>query len=142
LIGNYVALGGSRTFNFCRSLVTCVFTVVSLMNSSRPEQLINAVKTVAAGDALLSPAVTRNVIAHFTRQRRQASPRAVETLTPRELNVFRLIAQGKSNAEIGRELFISDTTVKTHVTRLLQKLNVRDRAQAIVVAYQCNLFEP
>jgi DNA-binding NarL/FixJ family response regulator len=112
-----------------------------VLKDEPPEQLISAVKTVAAGDALLSPSVTRNVIAHFTRHRRQAPPPAVETLTPRELDVFRLIASGRSNAEIGSELFISDTTVKTHVTRLLQKLNVRDRAQAIVVAYQCNLFE-
>jgi DNA-binding NarL/FixJ family response regulator len=112
-----------------------------VLKDEPPEQLISAVRTVAAGDALLSPSVTRNVIAHFTRRRRQAPPHALETLTPRELDVFRLIASGKSNAEIGRELFISDTTVKTHVTRLLQKLDVRDRAQAIVVAYQSSLFE-
>ena len=62
-------------------------------------------------------------------------------LTPREQEVIRLVSDGRSNAEIGRELFISDTTVKTHVTRLLQKLGVRDRAQAIVMAYQCNLFD-
>jgi DNA-binding NarL/FixJ family response regulator len=90
---------------------------------------------------LLSPSVTRNVIAHFTRRQRKPPPRSVESLTSRELDVFRLIAAGLSNAEIGRELFISDTTVKTHVTRLLQKLEVRDRAQAIVLAYQCNLFD-
>ena len=65
----------------------------------------------------------------------------MQSLTAREMDVFRLIAAGLSNAEIGRELFISDTTVKTHVTRLLQKLAVRDRAQAIVLAYQCDLFE-
>jgi DNA-binding NarL/FixJ family response regulator len=112
-----------------------------VLKDEPPEQLISAVRTVAAGDALLSPSVTRNVIAHFTRRRRQAPPQALKTLTPRELDVFRLIASGKSNAEIGRELFISDTTVKTHVTRLLQKLDVRDRAQAIVVAYQSSLFE-
>ena len=112
-----------------------------VLKDEPPEQLIAAVRTVAAGEALLSPSVTRSVIAHFTRQQRQRPPRALETLTSRELDVFRLIAAGLSNAEIGRELFISDTTVKTHVTRLLQKLEVRDRAQAIVLAYQCNLFE-
>jgi len=112
-----------------------------VLKDDPPEQLIAAVRTIAAGDALLSPLVTRNVIAHFTRQQRQPPPPAVETLTSRELDVFRLIASGLSNAEIGRELFISDTTVKTHVTRLLQKLQVRDRAQAIVMAYQCSLFD-
>jgi DNA-binding NarL/FixJ family response regulator len=112
-----------------------------VLKDEPPEQLIAAVRTVAAGDALLSPSVTRNVIAHFTRHQRQPPPQAVDTLTSREMEVFRLIASGLSNAEIGRELFISDTTVKTHVTRLLQKLQVRDRAQAIVMAYQCSLFD-
>lgn len=112
-----------------------------VLKDEPPEQLITAVRTVASGDALLSPSVTRNVIAHFTRQQHQPPPRAVQALTAREMDVFRLIASGLSNAEIGQALFISDTTVKTHVTRLLQKLQLRDRAQAIVMAYQCNLFE-
>jgi DNA-binding NarL/FixJ family response regulator len=111
-----------------------------VLKDEPPEQLIAAVRTVAAGDALLSPSVTRRVISHFTPRYRQAPPRALETLTSRELEVFRLIADGLSNAEIGRALFISDTTVKTHVTRVLQKLEVRDRAQAIVLAYRCDLF--
>ena len=98
-------------------------------------------RTVAAGEALLSPTVTRRVIQRFATVRRQAPPEAVADLTPRELEVFRLITRGLSNAEIGRELFISDTTVKTHVTRLLQKLDLRDRAQAIVLAYQTGLFD-
>ena len=113
-----------------------------VLKDDPPEQLIAAVRTIAAGDALLSPLVTRNVIAHFTRQQRQPPPRAVKTLTSREMDVYRLIASGLSNAEIGRELFISDTTVKTHVTRLLQKLQVRDRAQAIVIAYQSWTLRP
>jgi DNA-binding NarL/FixJ family response regulator len=112
-----------------------------VLKDDPPEQLLEAVRTVAAGDALLSPAVTRRVIAQFTRLHRQAPPPAVAALTERELEVFRLIAQGLSNAEIGHELFISDTTVKTHVTRLLQKLGLRDRAQAIVLAYQTGLFD-
>jgi DNA-binding NarL/FixJ family response regulator len=112
-----------------------------ILKDEPPEQLIAAVRTIAAGDALLSPSITRNVIAHFTRQQRQLPPRAIDTLTSREMDVFRLIAAGLSNAEIGRELFISDTTVKTHVTRLLQKLGVRDRAQAIVMAYQSGVFD-
>jgi DNA-binding NarL/FixJ family response regulator len=113
-----------------------------VLKDDPPEQLIAAVRTVAGGDALLSPSVTRRVIAQFTRVHRQAPPKAVETLTSRELDVFRLITKGYSNAEIGRELFISDTTVKTHVTRLLQKLGLRDRAQAIVLAYETSLFVP
>jgi DNA-binding NarL/FixJ family response regulator len=111
-----------------------------VLKDDPPEQLIAAVRTVAGGDALLSPSVTRRVIAQFTRVHQQP-PGTVETLTPRELDVFRLITKGYSNAEIGRELFISDTTVKTHVTRLLQKLDLRDRAQAIVLAYQTGLFD-
>jgi DNA-binding NarL/FixJ family response regulator len=111
-----------------------------VLKDEPPEQLIAAVRTIAAGDALLSPSITRRVIAHFTRQQHVPPPLALGTLTSRELDVFRLIAAGLSNAEIGRELFISDTTVKTHVTRLLQKLGLRDRAQAIVMAYQSGVF--
>ena len=112
-----------------------------VLKDDPPEQLIAAVRTIAGGDALLSPAITKRVIQHFTRLHRQAPPKAVDTLTTREMEVFRLITQGLSNAEIGQELFISDTTVKTHVTRLLQKLDLRDRAQAIVLAYQTGLFD-
>src|SRR4051795_1398232 len=110
-----------------------------VLKDDPPEQLIAAVRTVAAGDALLSPSVTRRVIAQFTRVHQQP-PGSVQTLTAREMDVFRLITKGYSNAEIGRDLFISDTTVKTHVTRLLQKLALRDRAQAIVLAHQTGLF--
>jgi DNA-binding NarL/FixJ family response regulator len=112
-----------------------------VLKDDPPEQLIAAVRTVAGGDALLSPTITRRVIQQFTRLHRQAPPRAVNDLTTRELDVFRLITKGLSNAEIGQQLFISDTTVKTHVTRLLQKLDLRDRAQAIVLAFQTGLFE-
>lgn len=111
-----------------------------VLKDEPPELLIAAVRTVAGGDALLSPSITRRVIQQFTRVH-QAPPPAVQTLTDREMDVFRLITRGLSNAEIGRELFISETTVKTHVTRLLQKLDLRDRAQAIVLAYQTGLFE-
>jgi DNA-binding NarL/FixJ family response regulator len=112
-----------------------------VLKDEPPEQLLGAVRTVAAGEALLSPSVTRRVIRRFATVRRQAPPAAVADLTPRELEVLRLITRGLSNAEIGAELFISDTTVKTHVTRLLQKLDLRDRAQAIVLAYQTGLFD-
>jgi DNA-binding NarL/FixJ family response regulator len=112
-----------------------------VLKDDPPEQLIAAVRTIAGGEALLSPAITRRVIQHFTQMHRQAPPTAVGSLTTRELEVFRLIARGLSNAEIGEALFISDTTVKTHVTRVLQKLDLRDRAQAIVLAYETGLFD-
>ena len=112
-----------------------------VLKDDPPEQLIGAVRTIAAGDALLSPAVTRRVIRRFSTVHRQPVPSGVSELTARELEVFELISRGLSNAEVGQELFISDATVKTHVTRLLQKLGLRDRAQAIVLAYQSGLFD-
>ena len=105
------------------------------------EQLISAVRTVAAGNALLSPAITKRVIRQFTRIRRPAPPKELGELTEREREILRLIATGLSNAEIGRDLYISETTVKTHVTHILQKLGLRDRVQAVVLAYQAGLFE-
>ncbi len=107
-----------------------------VLKDDPPEQLIAAIRTVAAGDALLSPAVTRRVIRQFTRIPRPSPPRELDDLTARELEILRLIAQGLSNAEIGRRLYISETTVKTHVTHVLQKLDLRDRVQAVVLAYQ------
>jgi DNA-binding NarL/FixJ family response regulator len=106
------------------------------------EQLLAAVRVVAAGDALLSPTVTKRVIRQFTRTPRPTPPKALDDLSDREHEVFRLIARGLSNAEIGKELFISETTVKTHITHILQKLDLRDRVQAVVLAYQTGLFEP
>jgi DNA-binding NarL/FixJ family response regulator len=106
------------------------------------EQLIAAIRTVAAGDALLSPAVTRRVIKQFTRLQQPAPPRELDELTAREREIFNLIASGLSNAEIGKQLYIGETTVKTHVTHVFQKLNVRDRVQAVVLAYQAGLAEP
>ncbi|HYO34402.1 MAG TPA: response regulator transcription factor [Nocardioidaceae bacterium] len=112
-----------------------------VLKDDPPESLIAAVHTIARGEALLSPTVTQAVIQQFARLNRQRPPESVASLTSREVEVFRLITQGLSNAEIGKALFISDTTVKTHVTRLLSKLQVRDRAQAIVLAYRTGLFE-
>ena len=112
-----------------------------VLKDDPPEQLIAAIRTVAAGDALLSPTVTRRVIAQFTHIPRRDPPAALAELTDREQEVFRLIAKGLSNSEIGKELFISDTTVKTHVTRVLQKLELRDRVQAVVLAYRSGLVE-
>jgi DNA-binding NarL/FixJ family response regulator len=111
-----------------------------VLKDDPPEQLIAAIRTVAAGDALLSPAVTKRVIKQFTRMPRPAPPAGLDELTARESEVFHLIAAGLSNAEIGKELFISDTTVKTHVTRVLQKLGLRDRVQAVVLAHEAGLF--
>jgi DNA-binding NarL/FixJ family response regulator len=105
------------------------------------EQLIGAVRIVAAGNALLSPAITKRVIRQFTRITRSAPPKELGGLTEREREILRLIAAGLSNAEIGRELYISETTVKTHVTHVLQKLGLRDRVQAVVLAYQAGLFD-
>ena len=113
-----------------------------VLKDDPPEQLIAAVRTVAAGDALLSPAITRRVIEQFTRTPRPTPPKELDELTAREGEIFRLIARGLSNAEIAQELYISDTTVKTHVTHILQKLNLRDRVQAVVLAYRTGLFEP
>ena len=106
------------------------------------EQLLAAVRVVAGGDALLSPTITKRVIRQFTRTPRPEPPKALEDLSDREQEVFRLIARGLSNAEIGKELFISETTVKTHITHILQKLDLRDRVQAIVLAYETGHFEP
>jgi len=112
-----------------------------VLKDDPPEQLIAALRTVAAGDALLSPAVTKRVIRQFARLPRPAPPAAIDELTARELDIFRLIADGLSNAEISERLYIGDTTVKTHVTHILQKLGLRDRVQAVVLAYRTGLFE-
>jgi DNA-binding NarL/FixJ family response regulator len=113
-----------------------------VLKDDPPEQLLAAIRTVAGGDALLSPSITKRVIERFTRiPRPTPAPRLAE-LTERELEVFRLIARGLSNAEIAAKLYISDTTVKTHITHILQKLDLRDRVQAVVLAYQTGLVEP
>jgi DNA-binding NarL/FixJ family response regulator len=112
-----------------------------VLKDDPPEQLLAAIRIVAGGDALLSPAITKRVIEQFTRIPAPSPPKELEELTDRELDVFRLLARGLSNAEIGQELYISDTTVKTHITHILQKLNLRDRVQAVVLAYETGLFE-
>jgi DNA-binding NarL/FixJ family response regulator len=112
-----------------------------VLKDDSPEQLIAAIRTVADGDALLSPTVTRRVIQRFVRTPRPTAPTEVEELSERERDVFRLLARGLSNLEIGQELYISETTVKTHVTHILQKLDLRDRVQAVVLAYETGLFD-
>ena len=101
-----------------------------VLKDEPPERLIAAIRTVAAGDALLSPTVTKRVIGEFARFTRPEPPDGFDELTPRELDILRLVADGLSNAEIGQELYISETTVKTHVTHILQKLDLRDRVEA------------
>jgi DNA-binding NarL/FixJ family response regulator len=115
-----------------------------LLKDATAEQLFDAIRVVAAGDALLSPTVTRRLIAEFARLRPRApsNPRQLEGLTDRELEVLRLIAGGLSNAEIAARLTISEETVKSHVSHLLAKLDLRDRAQAVVVAYESGLVTP
>jgi DNA-binding NarL/FixJ family response regulator len=112
-----------------------------VLKDDSPEQLIAAIRTVAAGEALLSPTITKRVIQKFARLPRPAPPKELDDLSERELEVFRLIARGLSNTEIAQELYISETTVKTHITHILQKLNLRDRVQAVVLAYQTGVFE-
>jgi DNA-binding NarL/FixJ family response regulator len=111
-----------------------------VLKDDPPEQLITAIRTVASGNALLSPAITMRVIRQFARTGRPAAPKGIDELTAREREILRLVAEGLSNAEIGQQLFIGETTVKTHVTHILQKLDLRDRVQAVVLAYQSGIF--
>ena len=113
-----------------------------VLKDDPPEQLLAAVRTVSHGDALLSPAITKRVIRQFARRPRPAPPKELGELSERERDVFRLIADGLSNGEIAQELYISETTVKTHVTRVFSKLGIRDRAQATIVAYETGLITP
>jgi DNA-binding NarL/FixJ family response regulator len=113
-----------------------------LLKNAPPEQLIDAVRVVAAGDALLSPSITRRVIEQFTRLPPPGSTDVLAGLTDREREVLKLVARGMSNAEIAAQLFVSDATVKSHVAHLLAKLQLRDRVQAVVLAYESGLIRP
>ena len=115
-----------------------------LLKSAPPERIADAIRTVAIGDALLAPEVTRRLIEEFVRQPRPPGGRPPETgeLTDRELDVLNLIAGGQSNKEIAATLFVSEGTVKTHVNRILRKLGLRDRVQAVVFAYESGLVQP
>ena len=115
-----------------------------LLKDTPPEELVEAVRAVAAGDSLLAPTVTTRLIEHFVSSRagREQPSDGMDELTPRELEVFRLIARGLSNAEIASELVLSDATVKTHVARILLKLGLRDRVQVVVAAYESGLVRP
>jgi DNA-binding NarL/FixJ family response regulator len=116
-----------------------------LLKDATTAELVHAVKVVAAGDALLAPSVTRRLIADFTAREPSAvtpSPAALGVLTSRETEVLKLIAQGMSNTEISSALFIAEETTRTYVKRILAKLGLRDRAQAVVIAYKSGLVTP
>jgi len=116
-----------------------------LLKDTPPEQLVGAIHVIADGEALLSPSITRRVIAEFVKgsgPKPQTQFPRLQELTARELEVLKLIARGLSNAEIAKELFVSETTVKTHVARVLMKLQLRDRVQAVVLAYEAGVVHP
>jgi DNA-binding NarL/FixJ family response regulator len=116
-----------------------------MLKDTPPERLVEAIRVVAGGDALLSPTITRRVIEEFLRRppaSARTPPPELEELTARELEMLRYIARGLSNAEIAKAAFVSETTVKTHVARILMKLRLRDRVQAVVFAYETGLVEP
>ena len=116
-----------------------------LLKDVQPGQLIDAIRVVARGEALLAPTVTRRLLdrfAHTLPDRAGTAPSALAELTERELEVLTLLASGLSNAELAERLFLSETTVKTHVSSILRKLDLRDRVQAVVLAYQAGLVRP
>ncbi len=115
-----------------------------LLKSAPPRELAAAVRTVAAGDALLAPEITRRMVEEYVRRPRPGGEAAARwgALTPRELEVLRLMARGRSNAEIAAALYLGEPTVKTHVAHVLTKLGLRDRVQAVVFAYESGLVQP
>jgi DNA-binding NarL/FixJ family response regulator len=113
-----------------------------LLKDSSPDQLVGAIRVVAGGEALLAPSVTSRLIGQFARTREPEPPPGLDDLTARELEVFKLLARGMSNAEIADSLVVSDSTIKTHVAHLLAKLGLRDRVHAVVLAYESGLVSP
>ena len=115
-----------------------------LLKDVAPEELVAGIHIIARGDSLLSPSVTRRLIASFVRDhpRQPPLPPGFDELTPRELEILQLIARGLSNAEIAEQLVVSSTTIKTHVARVLDKLGLRDRVQAVVLAYETGIIRP
>jgi DNA-binding NarL/FixJ family response regulator len=115
-----------------------------LLKDAQPEELLAGIRVVASGEALLAPTVTRRLIEDFSRARpvRMGTPPGLDELTPREREVWGLLAQGLSNAEIAERLIVGETTVKTHVARVLMKLGLRDRVQAVVLAYESGVVTP
>ena len=113
-----------------------------LLKDAPAEDLVAAVRILARGDALLAPAVTRRVIESFVSSPRPTAPPELDSLSPREAEVLRLLARGRSNAEIAGELFVSEATAKTHVSSVLAKLGLRDRIQAVIYAYESAVVRP
>jgi DNA-binding NarL/FixJ family response regulator len=115
-----------------------------LLKDVPPEHLVDGIRAVANGDALLAPSITRRLVEEFVRSAppQTKPPAGLDQLTSREHEVLLLIARGMSNAEIAAELYVSETTVKTHVARVLMKLSLRDRVQAVVLAYEAGLVQP
>jgi DNA-binding NarL/FixJ family response regulator len=113
-----------------------------LLKDSRPDTLISGIATVARGDALLAPSVTRRLITEFARRPPVGAPRALPDLTPRETEVLIQVARGLSNREIASQLFLGEATIKTYVGNILMKLSCRDRVQAVVAAYEAGLVQP
>jgi DNA-binding NarL/FixJ family response regulator len=114
-----------------------------ILKNAPPEDLIAAVRVVAEGNALLAPSVTRRIINEFAQRTPRVDLKAgLSSLTEREIEVMRLIAKGKTNAEIAADLFVGETTVKTHISNLFAKLDLRDRVQAVVYAYESGLIQP
>jgi len=113
-----------------------------LLKDAPEERLLTAIRVVADGGSLFAPSVTRRLIEEFSRRAAPAAPPTLEELTPRELEVLRLVAGGLSNGEIAARLVVSEHTVKTHVAHILQKLDLRDRTQAVVLAYESGLVRP
>ena len=113
-----------------------------LLKDTPPDELVSAIRIVAGGDALLAPSVTRTLIAEFADRPAPTEVPALDTLTEREHEVLVHLARGLSNAEMADRLFVSETTVKTHVSRILTKLELRDRVQAVVLAYEAGVITP
>lgn len=113
-----------------------------LLKDVPPNELLSAVRVVAAGDALLAPSITRRLIATFANQSPTPTLRGLDGVTEREREVLTLIARGRSNSEIADHLYLSQATVKTHITQLLRKLDARDRAQLVIAAYEARLVRP
>jgi DNA-binding NarL/FixJ family response regulator len=113
-----------------------------LLKDAGGDQLIDAIRVVASGEALIAPSVTKRLISEFARRPESAEVDGLDELTERELEVLAQVARGLSNAEIAEELYVSETTVKTHVSHILTKLHLRDRVQAVVVAYESGLVTP
>jgi DNA-binding NarL/FixJ family response regulator len=113
-----------------------------LLKDVRREDLVHAVRVVAAGEALLAPSITRRLVEDFARRPAVAPPTRIDALTPREQEVLELIGQGLNNTEIGAQLIVGEATVKTHVGRVLMKLGLRDRVQAVIYAYESGLVGP